>query len=315
MTSVIEIEGLRKTYRSGIRRKGIDALNGLDLSVAGNEIFGFLGPNGAGKTTTLKILVGLLFPSSGNARVLGKPLRDLSVLSRIGFLPESPHFYEYLTCKELLDFYCRLFRIQKAERSKRVDALLLDVGLENAADLQVRKLSQGMRQRLGIAQALINDPELIFLDEPMSGLDPVGRRKIRDMIHGLKSRGKTVFFSSHILQDAELLCDQVAIIRKGRLVTQGKLQDILAPKQASYEAVLTDIPDAAIESLSRVSESLDKRDDRLHLVISGRDNLLAAQRIVVDSNGAIDSLAKTRGSLEDTFIEFIEQGLEGGKAG
>ncbi len=310
MGHVIEIEGLRKTYRSGVRRKSVKALNGLDLTVAENEIFGFLGPNGAGKTTTLKILVGLLFPTSGTARVLNKPLGDLSVKGQIGFLPENPYFYEYLTCKELLDFYCRLFRIHKVERLKRVNDLLARVGLEYAADLQVRKLSHGMRQRLGIAQSLINDPKLLFLDEPMSGLDPVGRRRIREMIHDLKSQGKTVFFSSHILQDAELLCDHVGILRDGRLVNKGRLQEMLTPKRASYEAVITDVPDDALDGLSRLSSKLERRDGRVHLLIEGKENLAKMQRIVMEAKGVIDSLTKTRGTLEDHFIEFIgpEQG-------
>ena len=307
MGYVVEIVGLRKTYRSGVRRKSVNALNGLDLSVTENEIFGFLGPNGAGKTTTLKILVGLLFPTSGTARVLNKPLGDLSVKAQLGFLPENPHFYEYLSCRELLDFYCRLFRIHKTERLGRVNNLLAQVSLEHAADLQVRKLSHGMRQRLGIAQSLINDPKLLFLDEPMSGLDPVGRRKIREMIHELKSQGKTVFFSSHILQDAELLCDQVGILREGRLVSKGILQEILAPRHASYEAIITDVPDEALEALSRISSKLEQRDSRLHLLIAGRENLVMMQRIVLESKGVIDSLTKTRGTLEDQFIEFIER--------
>jgi len=306
MGHVIEITGLKKTYRSGVRRKSVNALNGLDLTITENEIFGFLGPNGAGKTTTLKILVGLLFPTSGTARVLGKPLADLSVKAQVGFLPENPYFYEYLTCKELLDFYCRLFKIHKTERLRRVKELLARVGLEKAADLQVRKLSHGMRQRLGIAQSLINEPAVLFLDEPMSGLDPVGRRKIREMIHDLKSQGKTVFFSSHILQDAELLCDQVGILREGRLVNKGRLREMLAPKRASYEAIITDVPDDAHDSLFRLSSKFKRRDNSLHLLIEGKENLAKMQRIVIEAKGVIDSLTKTRGTLEDHFIEFIE---------
>ena len=312
MGHVIEIIGLRKTYRSGVRRKSVNALNGLDLTVTENEIFGFLGPNGAGKTTTLKILVGLLFPTSGTARVLSKPLGDLSVKAQIGFLPENPYFYEYLTCKELLDFYSRLFRIHKTERLRRVKDLLAQVGLENAADLQVRKLSHGMRQRLGIAQSLVNDPKLLFLDEPMSGLDPVGRRRIREMIHELKSQGKTVFFSSHILQDAELLCDHVGILREGRLANVGKLQEMLAPKRASYEAVITDVPDDVLDGLSRLSSKFERRDNSVHLLIEGKENLAKVQRIVMEAEGVIDSLTKTRGTLEDHFIEFMETERGGG---
>jgi len=305
MGYAIEIVGLKKTYRSGVRRRSVTALNGLDLCVNRNEIFGFLGPNGAGKTTTLKILLGLLFPTAGSARVLGKPVGDLSVKAKIGFLPENPYFYEYLTCRELLDFYCRLFSIQKSERGKRIDRLLARVSLDHVANRQVRKLSHGMLQRLGIAQSLINDPEVLFLDEPMAGLDPVGRRTIREMIHELKAEGKTIFFSSHILQDAELLCDHVGILREGRLVNTGTLQEMLTPKLASYEAVVTDIPEDAIEELSHIATKLEKREERFHLLINGTENLRRMERIVAQSGGLMDSLSKTRGTLEDHFIEFI----------
>jgi len=312
MGYAIEIVGLKKTYRSGVRRRSVTALNGLDLCVNRNEIFGFLGPNGAGKTTTLKILLGLLFPTAGSARVLGKPVGDLSVKAKVGFLPENPYFYEYLTCRELLDFYCRLFSIQKSERGKRIDRLLARVSLDHVANRQVRKLSHGMLQRLGIAQSLINDPEVLFLDEPMAGLDPVGRRTIREMIHELKAEGKTIFFSSHILQDAELLCDHVGILREGRLVNTGTLQEMLTPKLASYEAVVTDIPEDAIEELSHIATKLEKREERFHLLINGTENLRRMERIVAQSGGLMDSLSKTRGTLEDHFIEFIEREQDGG---
>lgn len=306
MGDVIEIKGLTKVYRAGVRRKSVQALNGLDLSVVENEIFGFLGPNGAGKTTTMKILVGLLFPTSGAARVLERPIDDLSVRAQTGFLPESPHFYDYLTSRELLDLCCRLFGMSKARRISRIKELLAKVGLEHAADLQIRKHSLGMRQRLGIAQSLVNDPKLLFLDEPMSGLDPVGRRSIREMVRDLKSEGKTIFFSSHILSDAELLCDRVGIIANGRLVNVGKLREILAPQKSRYEAVVDSVNDeSSIARLSDICEELTQRDGRLHLVLRSREGLQQMQRIVVEAGGIVESLSRMRTTLEDHFIEFM----------
>ncbi|MCD6326940.1 ABC transporter ATP-binding protein [bacterium] len=306
MRSVIEIEGLEKVYRSGVRRRNIHALDGLDLSVAENEIFGFLGPNGAGKTTTLKILTGLLFQTSGTARVLGKAAGDLSTKAQMGFLPESPHFYEYLTSRELLDFYCRLFRIHKASRRKKVDELLASVGLEHAADLRVRKHSQGMKQRLGIAQSLVGNPKVLLLDEPMSGLDPMGRRQIREMIRKLASDGMTIFFSSHILSDAELLCDRVGILVKGRLVDVGKMADILKPRMGLFEAIASGVDGACRERLEGICKRVALRDDRLHLEISGEDNLREAERAIIEAGGVLDSLSRMRTTLEDHFMEFLK---------
>src|SRR5580693_9335548 len=225
-TPAIEIEGLTKDYPVGFWRQRMHrSLDHLTLQVQDGEVFGFLGPNGAGKTTTLKVLMSIIFPTSGTARVRGKSIDDVRMHREIGYLPEQPYFYDYLTARELLDYYARLFGFGAADRRERVTRFLERVGLAGAADLQLRKFSKGMLQRVGIAQAILHDPQVIFLDEPMSGLDPVGRREVRDIIHDLKREGRTVFFSTHILSDAEMLCDRVAVL------VGGKLQGVGAPSE------------------------------------------------------------------------------------
>src|SRR5437899_7827514 len=214
----IEILGLQKTYCVGFwRKRAKRALRPIHLAVEEGEIFGFLGPNGAGKTTTLKLLMGLVFPTAGSARILGMDSNDPRVKAQIGFLPEQPYFYDYLTARELLEYYGQLSGVAAKDRAKKVEAMLQRVGLPDAGDIQLRKFSKGMLQRVGIAQAILHDPKVVFLDEPMSGLDPMGRREVRSLIEEMKSEGKTVFFSTHILSDAEALCDRVAIIHLGEL--------------------------------------------------------------------------------------------------
>ncbi len=224
---VIETEHLGKGFTVGFLGREIVALSDLCLEVQQGEVFGFLGPNGAGKTTTIKMLMGLIHPTSGTARLLGQLVDNLKMKARVGFLPETSYFYEYLTASEVLSFCAKLFKLPKERRKERVQTLLKEVGLESAAHLQLRKFSKGMLQRIGIAQALINDPELIILDEPMSGLDPIGRKQMREIILRLKAAGKTVFFSSHITHDVEMICDRVGILVQGRLLKVGSLKEIL----------------------------------------------------------------------------------------
>src|SRR5437764_11159036 len=234
----IEILGLEKIYKVGFWRKQTRrALHPLHLTVENGEIFGFLGPNGAGKTTTLKMLMGLVFPSAGTARILGMQLDDPRMKAQIGFLPEQPYFYDYLTARELLHYYGRLSGMDAKQLSPKVVAALNRVGLSESADVQLRKFSKGMLQRAGIAQAILHDPKVVFLDEPMSGLDPMGRREVRKLIEELKSEGKTVFFSTHILSDAEALCDRVAIIHLGRLRGVGAVEELTAGVSAQVEIV------------------------------------------------------------------------------
>jgi ABC-2 type transport system ATP-binding protein len=236
--AAIDILGLEKTYMVGFwRKRPKRALQPLHLSVEDGEIFGFLGPNGAGKTTTLKILMGLVFPTAGTARILGKNWTDPDVKAQIGFLPEQPYFYDYLTAHELLDYYGQLSGMAGKDRKFKIDQMLQRVGLTDVKGVQLRKFSKGMLQRVGIAQAILHDPKLVFLDEPMSGLDPLGRREVRDLIEQLKREGKTVFFSTHILSDAEQLCDRVAILHKGELRGVGAVEELTSAVQGKVEVV------------------------------------------------------------------------------
>src|ERR1700746_561541 len=237
-SAAIEIDGLTKDYALGFWRKRMRrSLDNLSLRVEDGEIFGFLGPNGAGKTTTLKLLMGLIFPTAGTARIRGKSIDDVDMHREIGYLPEQPYFYDYLTARELLDYYARFFGFAAADRRERVARFLELVGLTAAADVQLRKFSKGMLQRAGIAQAILHDPKVVFLDEPMSGLDPMGRREVRNLIEELKSEGKTVFFSTHILSDAEALCDRVAIIHLGELRRVGAVEELTSSVQGKVEGV------------------------------------------------------------------------------
>src|SRR4051812_42660188 len=248
MSAAIRMEALTKDYAVGFwRRRPYRALDDLTLEIGTGEVFGFLGPNGAGKTTTLKLLMQLIYPTAGRAEILGRPVGDVATRRRIGYLPENPYFYDYLTAEELLHYFGQLFGYPAAERRARVNAMLDRVGIGAERRLQLRKFSKGMLQRVGIAQALLNDPEVVFLDEPMSGLDPLGRREIRELILRLRDRGCTVFFSSHVLSDAEALCSRVAILAGGRLVAEGPLSEILAFKVRGWELVVSGLTDAALE--------------------------------------------------------------------
>src|SRR3954449_2716004 len=247
MSAAIRIESLTKDYAVGFwRRRPYRALDDLTLEINQGEVFGFLGPNGAGKTTTLKLLMQLVYPTSGRAEILGRPLGDLEAKRRLGYLPENPYFYDYLTAEELLRYFAGLFGIRGRAADARVSALLDEVGIAGERRLQLRKFSKGMLQRVGIAQALINEPELVILDEPMSGLDPLGRRDVRTLILRLRDRGCTVFFSSHVLSDAEALCSRVAILAKGRLVAAGRLADMVPFRAQGWELVMAGVGEPAI---------------------------------------------------------------------
>src|ERR687895_494455 len=260
MASAILVEDLTKDYAVGFWRRGsYRALDRLSLDVESGEVFGFLGPNGAGKTTTLKLLMQLIFPTSGRAEILGRPVGDIEVKRRIGYLPENPYFYDHLTAEELLEYFSALFGYSAAERRTRTSALLDQVGIGAERRLQLCKFSKGMLQRVGIAQALVNDPELVIFDEPMSGLDPLGRREVRALILRLRDRGCTVFFSSHVLSDAEAMCNRVAILARGRLVTAGRLSEMVAFQVRGWELVVSHVS----HSLARVLESRARRVVRL----------------------------------------------------
>ena len=250
MTSVVEIDNLTKDYEVGFwRKRKVRALDSLSLKVNPGEIFGFLGANGAGKTTTLKLLMRLIFPTDGSARILGHDIADVSMHSRIGYLPENPYFYDYLTALEFLNFCGQIFGLAKVARTNTAKQLLSRVKLDESKwNIQLRKFSKGMLQRVGLAQALINDPEVVFLDEPMSGLDPIGRREVRDLIAALRQEGKTVFMCSHILSDIEVLCDRVAILKSGRLAHVGYL-DVLRQQVTGrnlVEVIISGIEETAL---------------------------------------------------------------------
>ena len=307
MTHAIEISGLTKDFEVGfLRKRPIRALDDLNLQVSAGGIFGFLGPNGAGKTTTLKLLMGLLRPTSGSARILGLPISDVAMHSRIGYLPEQAYFYDYLTARELMHYFGRLGGVDDATLAVRIPELLERAGLdESAFDRQLRKFSKGMLQRTGLAQALVNDPEIVFLDEPMSGLDPIGRRQVRDLILGLRDTGKTVFFSSHILSDVEALCDEVAILNRGRLVETGKLDDILGRRAGQLEIVVTGLSDDAVRQLESEGLTVSKSPGGAHVQVADESAVDAALARCRAVGGRLISVSQTRSSLEDFFMREL----------
>jgi ABC-2 type transport system ATP-binding protein len=300
---VVQIENIRKVFRVGFWGRRVTAVDQLSLDVRRGEVFGFLGPNGAGKTTTLKMLMGLIYPTSGQARIFGHPVGDPAAKAKLGFLPESPYFYDYLTSQEFLSFYGHLFGLWGAVLNKRVDELLDLVGMTHARDLQLRKFSKGMLQRVGIAQALINDPELVVLDEPMSGLDPIGRKEVRDLIFRLKESGKTVMFSSHILHDAELLCDRVAMIMKGRLVACGPVTELIEQGAThQVEVVVDQLTPEGLEHLRPLSDKVVTQGGRVMVVLRSPQQVDSALDVIRASKAKLVSLTPHKSSLEELFI-------------
>ena len=304
---VVQTEQLSKIFRVGFWGKRVIAVDGVNLEVRRGEVFGFLGPNGAGKTTTLKMLMGLIYPTSGRAWLFGRDLGDPETKARLGFLPESPYFYDYLTSREFLGFYGHLFGLWGAVLDKRIDELLELVSMTHAKDLQLRKFSKGMLQRVGVAQALINDPELVVLDEPMSGLDPIGRKEVRDLILRLKESGKTVLFSSHILHDAEVLCDRVAMILKGRLVACGRVTDLL-DQGASHqvELVVDRLTPEGLDHLRPRTDKVVMQGDLMLVVLRSQQQVGGALEIIRTAKARLVSLNPQKGSLEDLFIREVE---------
>ena len=301
----IEILGLEKTYSVGFwRKRPKRALHPLHLTVEDGEIFGFLGPNGAGKTTTLKLLMGLVFPTAGSARILGREWTDPQVKAQIGFLPEQPYFYDYLTAHELLEYYGQLSGVPAKQRKQRVEQVLEQVGLRDVQGVQLRKFSKGMLQRVGIGQAILHDPKLVFFDEPMSGLDPMGRREVRDLMEQLKHEGKTVFFSTHILSDAETLCDRVAIIHKGELRGVGAVEDLTSSVQGKVEVIWhgTQVP----ASIKALGAECHVTGDRVRAIINENQ-----QDAVIDAlrreRLRLIAITPVRTSLEAYFVEKLRR--------
>ena len=302
----IRTEALTKHYKVGFwRPRPYLALDGLTMQVGLGEVFGFLGPNGAGKTTTLKLLMQLIYPTSGLAEILGKPVGDVGVKRRIGYLPEQPYFYDYLTATELLNYYAQLSGVPAGERTQRTTASLDRVGLaKDAVNTQLRKFSKGMLQRVGIAQAILHDPKLVFLDEPMSGLDPIGRHEVRDLIASLKEEGKTVFFSTHILSDAEALCDRVAIVANGQLRGVGAVAELTANVRGRVEVIWEG--SAASPAVQALGGNPHVAGEMIRAVVddSAVDRVIDALRI---NKARIISLTPVRTTLEDYFLSKLSQ--------
>ncbi len=307
----VETNDLTKDYYVGFWRKRPQrALQALNLRIESGEVFGLLGPNGAGKTTTLKLLFRLVFPTAGQARILGKDIEDVSVHARVGYLPENPYFYDHLTADEYLNFAAALFGIPASVRRPRIGDLLKRVGLMEARDVPLRRFSKGMVQRLGIAQALVNDPEVIFLDEPMSGLDPLGRREVRDLILELKAQKKTVLFSTHILADAELLCDRVAILNRGLLLGCGELSKILGLGVHATEIVLENPPPETLAELSAYSSTPVLTGERVRLEVPEQGDVAKVLEIALRRHARIVSLNPLKMSLEDYFLAQVAPATE-----
>ncbi len=309
MNNIIEIENLSKDYEKGFWvKKKIRALDSLTLNVEAGQIFGFLGGNGAGKTTTIKILMSLIFPTTGRAKILGEDISNVKMRARIGYCPENPYFYDYLKASELMNYFGELFGLDAAQRKQKTEELLTKVGLEEKDwNKQLRKFSKGMLQRVGIAQALINEPEIVFLDEPMSGLDPIGRREIRELIAELREKGVTVFMSTHILSDIEALCDNVAILRGGRLAATGKLDDLLtdAGEQQSFEI---NVKGVSAESLQAVLEkiagaTISSKASGANIHVLDETDIDKVLQMTREKGGRLVSVQPVKQSLEELFVK------------
>lgn len=311
MKTVIEIDKLCKDYMIGFwRPKPQRALNDLSIQVNEGEIFGFLGGNGAGKTTTLKILMTLIFPTSGNAKILGKSISDIEIRKQIGYLPEAPYFYDYLTAREFLDYCGKIFGLSNDIRNRRISELLKTVDLEFAADRQLRKFSKGMLQRIGIAQALVNDPKVVFMDEPMSGLDPIGRREVRDIIRSLREKGKTIFFSTHILSDVEVLCDRVAILRKGNLAGYGKLSELEGNRDSTMEILVQGISTENLTHIQNKVQKILQTASGVQIHVPDESQIDEVLLLVRKYNGKIVSINPLKTALEDFFVKEKPSNVE-----
>ena len=307
--SAIRTRALSKDYYVGFwRPRPYRALDNLSIDVEPGAVFGFLGPNGAGKTTTLKLLMQLVFPTSGEAEILGRPVGDVTVRRRIGYLPENPYFYDHLTAEEVLDYYGRLFGMSGAARRQRVPATLDRLGIGAERRLALRKFSKGMLQRVGLAQAILNDPEVLFLDEPMSGLDPLGRRDVRALILELRDQGRTIFFSSHILSDAESLCSRVAIVAQGQLAAAGSLADLSHFQVLGWELVMSGVPPTALDGLrSRARRVQAIAGDRYVIDLSPDGRPEEVARELSGAGATLVSINPLRETLEDVFVRRVAE--------
>ena len=309
--TIVRVRSLVKDFRPGLGLRSKRVLHGIDFEVKRGELFGFIGPNGAGKTTTLKILMGLIRATQGDAEILGHDVRETAFREHIGFAPESPYFYDFLTGAEILEFYARLCAVPKPRRRERVREVLELVGLAGAADARLRTYSKGMLQRIGIAQAIVHHPSVVFLDEPMSGLDPVGRKEIRDLVVQLNAAGKTIFMNTHILSDVETICDRVAIIVQGRIAYQGELDGALPSGDRELDLTFSSLaPELAEEAEARFEAALSGRGDHITLRVAQKhvNELLQS---AIARGATIEEVTPVRASLETLFLDAVAGRIQG----
>ncbi|RLB57058.1 MAG: ABC transporter ATP-binding protein [Deltaproteobacteria bacterium] len=307
-TAVVEVSGLAKTFRIGFFRKRVDAVRGIDFEVRRGEIFGLLGPNGAGKTTTIKMLLQLIFPTKGTIQLFGSSKNHREAMQRVGYMPENPYVYQYLKPHEFLDLCGRLHGFGSAERRKRADGMIERVGLTHAVDRPIGRFSKGMMQRIGLAQALLHDPEFLILDEPLSGLDPIGRKQIRDILIEQRRAGKTLLFTSHILSDVEMLCDRVVILNQGLVTARGSLDELLSSDVRRVTVELTAVNDELRERLEALAQDARMVEGRLSLTIEGDQRVPEILDLARDGGARIEAVIPERETLEGLFVRNAMDG-------
>jgi ABC-2 type transport system ATP-binding protein len=306
---VLRVEELHKTFRIGFFRKRIEAVRGVSFEVKRGETYGVLGPNGAGKTTSIKAALRLIFPDRGNVSLFGQKLTTQS-LSRVGYMPENPYVYQYLRAPEFLDLCGRLMGLDAATRKKRTSDMIDLVGLAHAVDRPIGRFSKGMTQRIGLAQALLHDPELLILDEPMSGLDPIGRKQVRDIILSERKAGKTILFTSHVLSDVEMLCDRIAIINKGKVVARGTLDELLRREVRRVRLSFTNVPEGLRAELAREPHALRELEGTLHVTIEGDQGVGPLLSRALAAGAQVVEVEPERETLEDLFVRKAMAGAE-----
>jgi ABC-2 type transport system ATP-binding protein len=304
MPAAIEIEGLTKVY--GYGSEEVKAVDSLDLTVDEGEVFGFLGPNGAGKTTTVQMLMQIIFPSAGKGSLLGKPLGDIAAREQTGYLPELFQFHSFLLADEFLDFHARLYGIPSGRRRQRVQEVLELVGLSENTKSRIRTFSKGMLQRIGIGQAIINEPRLLFLDEPTSALDPIGRRDVRDLILGLRDQGTTIFLNSHLLSEVEMTCTQIGILNKGKLVRIGEMESLLQPSQC-VDIRVEDLPADTLEKIRVMASKVEVNDGEMTVTLENEDQVPVLARLIMDSGALLREFTPRSQQLEEVFVQSIEE--------
>jgi ABC-2 type transport system ATP-binding protein len=308
--TILEVESLHKTFRIGFFRKRIEAVRGVSFSVKRGEIFGFVGPNGAGKTTSIKMMLQLIYPDRGSVKIFGTPTGDPAARQRLGYLPENPYIYTYLRPLEFLDLCGQLTRLDAAKRRKRSHELIERLGLSHALDRPIGRFSKGMMQRLGVCQALLHEPELLILDEPFSGLDPIGRKDIRDIMLEQKAAGTTLLFTSHVLSDIELLCNRVAIVQRGTLVAYGAMHDLLKPEVRRVELELSQVSPELLALFKERAAGVRELEQHVTVVVEGDAKVPELLKLAVERGAQINAVIPHRETLEDLFVrKAVELGM------